>query len=712
DAPALRIWHVEGASGTWGAHSVDAEWSCVEIAIPYGGLVGKEWPLKPVHELVVGALRLGYFTVFAEHESSGTASPTEVDLADSKDRIRDWAWRNLGEGLGTAVGLEHLRHETVGGDGEYLRAYCSCVWPNLLPAERGTGHIMRVVLGEWLRRLIVEPSADSLLARFWDAFHTTREALGDHVATRSPKYLLGLLVPPGVPETALPKLFEEGAKDIVPLLMLNGALFSYTIDFGRQIFRLLGLDGNHPIRLPSRQGMPRIVPIEWRPSDPGIGLWGSLCVGVAFCRGAFRDAIGPAKPAPPERPIRDLAAALLDYDVLLRAPGPFPAGMLKVFREAGRREIEVRSACSGSGRTHHVQMVSESIRKPTAPFATAGVELLSTAVPSPSQPCAESDVSAAGSLCIMPAASDSPVPPPPLRYFHLLQGYVGISEDDEPASYRGRPLRLARRVDLELACLDAAAGALQDPARVSEWPAGGASDFISVNLTPWLVATGDDLRWVDRAPWHAELLDELSARFAELRRLAAARHCNLVIELKEGALPVRSGKKQDTFWKVLAPQGWRGSNKVGAERAVGLAIDDQFGPGTDTVRMTALIEAARKAGFGMVAVKVDFHAAKALLRPACSPPPAGGSPPACQGLGACRRPCGNGNVPPPLWKSALGTFADLTILAQGDGLVDVIIFEGATGPLRCPHHQKLFAEAAELVRQGHRFRPGRVLIQG
>jgi hypothetical protein len=119
--------------------------------------------------------------------------------------------------------------------------------------------------------------------------------------------------------------------------------------------------------------------------------------------------------------------------------------------------------------------------------------------------------------------------------------------------------------------------------------------LLSFNLTPWLLGKN--------IPWGSEI----RRRIKESAGLAAKHARKLgylpVVEIVEGPKP------DESLYTELASVCGAGRKRIG------LAIDDQWGPGTDLLRLEEIARFARLAKFAPVIMKVDFQVVRKMVAP-------------------------------------------------------------------------------------------------
>jgi len=252
------------------------------------------------------------------------------------------------------------------------------------------------------------------------------------------------------------------------------------------------------------------------------------------------------------------------------------------------------------------------------------------------------------------------------RFGEIMRGYVGTDCELSPHEYCLRPAVLARRLDCELRCLEAAGRAL------SGYHPQPEERYISVNVTPWLIADARGV--VTKRRWHGSYLRRLGERLQDLARSASAVGLRLIVELVEGSLP-RAPELLDVLWGTLG----------GVAASAGLAIDDQFGPGTDTPRLAGILRRAGKLGFHPLIVKIDYLAVSEIL---------------------------SYSVQHDEWARALGVLGDhVMLVGQRDQLCSSLIFEGYSGRERSDEYRRKFRVALNTARLERNW-PDSVLMQG
>ncbi len=185
-----------------------------------------------------------------------------------------------------------------------------------------------------------------------------------------------------------------------------------------------------------------------------------------------------------------------------------------------------------------------------------------------------------------------PQSPESKRFFAMLRHYVGAVCETSPRQYR--PLEFARRMHLEMLSLAGATTAVRkrfphDIAR--QQPPGNEErqpKYITCNVTPWLFTKGNN-------PWLEEFFELY--RPAMLDFVQAVHDCGMipVLEITEGDVLEEVSAGSDKAKPFLL---FLDSIRMHFKEPVGLAIDDQYGPGTDMIRLQKILKNVLRSGIG------------------------------------------------------------------------------------------------------------------
>jgi hypothetical protein len=268
-----------------------------------------------------------------------------------------------------------------------------------------------------------------------------------------------------------------------------------------------------------------------------------------------------------------------------------------------------------------------------------------------------------------------------LSFIPLIESYVGLERDEPPAE--SAHTAILRRMSLELWCLEG----------VRDWLANSDTlslgdrlqdRIVSLNVTPWLL--------IDEVgnPWHQEFAQQISDLMGSLCREIVRKGAKPVIEIVEGRLPgcetVAEAKSWEMLWDFL--HRVRGSDR----EAVGIAIHDQSGPGTDIRRLHRIVTDAQRAAFKPIIVKLDHHAVRSAL-----------------GATSMERPSREH------WIAALFALGEAALVACGmdQTTLEYLVFEGfgGWGPGSADEHRRALQGAMNVVRRRSERWPT-VLFQG
>ena len=175
-------------------------------------------------------------------------------------------------------------------------------------------------------------------------------------------------------------------------------------------------------------------------------------------------------------------------------------------------------------------------------------------------------------------------PPERKRFFAMLRDYVGAVCETSPRQYR--PLEFARRMHLELLSLEGATTAVRNndtshksapqqlPGDENRQP-----QYITCNVTPWLFSKGNN-------PWLEEFVALYRSKMVDFVRAVHNRGMIPVLEITEGDILVEASADREKAKPFLH---FLDSIRKEFTEPVGLAIDDQYGPGTDMIRLQKIL---------------------------------------------------------------------------------------------------------------------------
>lgn len=638
----------------------------IEICVAYEQVTADDWFLHILHETVAAALRVYMSDVVQIPKLNGAG--LEVARVETEyHRMIASAWRQLGEGLGTAIGLEYVRRHRRAGD--FLAEYAKLAIMGGRSETRppSPAHIARLLLGEFLRRWIVAVAAGGDHTKWHTSLREARDEVtswltgvglgpdplfGTPFAQRIDRLAAKFFLCQAIQPAALEAYIAHGDPNLGYELGTLSLSWSATLGLGAKLMPAL----SSLVSAASDTTLDSVRPAA-RAADLPMADMAQSIVGFLLSADRIRAAWGSATTTDrlDERVVR-YVDAFLGYRPPFHdeaAERGVQRDILHQFVNMGRAEWDVLAAFEESRAYHMVANKEYFYTCSSDNPEPAGYESLAGASAATPGDTADNLLPMIG----VGARKD-------VRFGDVLSGYVGTDSDLSAIEYCRAPTTLARRIDCELRCLDAAGEAL---AGYNPQP---SERYVSVNVTPWLIA--DPRGVVRQRRWHASYLGRLKQTLKSLAAAAEAARLRLVVELVEGALP-RSGDLQEELWETLG---------VVADSA-GLAIDDQFGPGTDTPRLARILERAKKLGFSPIIAKLDYLAVSEVLshfRPSTD------------------------------WSQALGVLGDHVMLV---GLHDCtcLVFEGYSGKNRSDEYRRDFREALASSRVGRNW-PEWVLMQG
>lgn len=187
-----------------------------------------------------------------------------------------------------------------------------------------------------------------------------------------------------------------------------------------------------------------------------------------------------------------------------------------------------------------------------------------------------------------------------LRFPQLSESYVGVKFDTPPKEYT--TTQIIRRLNLECRCLEAATKMLANESVVKGAP-------ISFNITPWLLDQSQN-------PWFQPFKDEFVVIVKQLCDIIIHKGGTPVAEIMEGPMPAFETPEWVAFWNFFRDVQLYIHEKF-PDYNLGIAVDDQFGPGTDIQRLQRITETASSDSFNFspIIAKIDHLAVRSILRP-------------------------------------------------------------------------------------------------
>jgi hypothetical protein len=541
----------------------------VTVFLSFDSVVDREWDIKVVHELMAAAFflaldpaqqrLLGHGTLLARHGQ-----------ADLVERL----WRKLGEGVGTAVGLELFRHRK-NLEGRYIKAYAELAFPGM-PLTNALW--TRLVLGEFLRRVISSGAISPSLAWFRELAESvrcvsqqTREDCGE--AVRFEDFARRLFVSEW-PRNIEVAHFESDCADVFDFA------WQRAVAIGLYAFRALRLKNEGPDC--TEQDSPLFPVLALSPEQ--------------HCRQWIR----LASRNPGATDTRTFTELLEQFEQSRSAflecranPQCSDREYFAAYCAVGGLDIKLTVAAQGSREyfiTSDLSPIMESVvDQEVAP--ASGVEILTVARPADErQPeriplVPDGDHAAAGRE---------------VRFPGLVKRFVGRPLDELEQADQRDPLEVARILSLELHGLESSTEAITR-SRPGDW------SFASLNVAPWLLeASSTDPRLL------AGYAESFLSLLAEFLKRSQERDITPIVEIADWRLPLAATREWEFLWELLVRARRQGRSPDGR---MGLAVDMQFGKAKEIKHLDAVLGKAAEVGFGPLLIKVDYGVLETLLRP-------------------------------------------------------------------------------------------------
>ena len=187
-----------------------------------------------------------------------------------------------------------------------------------------------------------------------------------------------------------------------------------------------------------------------------------------------------------------------------------------------------------------------------------------------------------------------------IRFPKMLHYFTNHAIYESPFVYS--PLATCKRMDLELICIQGALDKLQSIDHTFS-----KGDFISFNITPWIFDS-DFNPWVDA---FSDIYVQTASKLCEQILLMG---CMPIVEIMEGKLPENP---KAPFWSFLKNLNLVVAGNQNDGSVIGVAIDDQYGDGTDLRRLKVAAEnaiaAAKNLQISQLLIKIDFKALLTIL---------------------------------------------------------------------------------------------------